>query len=344
MSNRDLPPLLAQISTTESSESASRGVDRFRGMQFAGVSRRQALRARRDFHAASFRRRHTLAAHPRHSILHPVATRVEVEGLQPSPDELAFLHHVFRLANLPLARYRISPLTRRLPACLRAIKASTLADATHRTAADLETLGKAVDALVIGVTSFFRDPQVFAHLRQEVIPELARRETPPRVWSAACSDGAELYSVAMLLAEHQVAASALLGTDCRPAAIEQARRGRYSKHQLSTLDPALRDRFFTAEAGATSMQINASLRDQTKWRVADLTDVPTDPAAAASSAQWDLILCRNMAIYLQDVATARLWTTLSASLRPGGFLIVGKAERPSVSGLCRTGPCTYRKS
>ncbi len=91
-----------------------------------------------------------------------------------------------------------------------------------------DLLPAAVGSLLIGVTEFFRDPAVFEAVRARVVPELAARGRGPlRIWSAGCSSGEELYSLAILLAEAGLlAGSFLLGTDCRIEAVRQARSGR----------------------------------------------------------------------------------------------------------------------
>ena len=196
----------------------------------------------------------------------------------------------------------------------------------------------AVSALLIGVTSFFRDPAVFATIRDIVLPELTSGGRPLRAWSVGCSDGAELYSLAMLAAE--IAAphrSLLLGTDCRPDAIRRARAG-------SSMQPRCRrSRRRCATATSIASMAGASLR-------ARISGTSSAGGAATSSAcpepgTWDLILCRNLVIYMEPGVTRDLWETLGACLRPGGILVVGKAERPTeAKGLVPLAPCIYRRA
>src|SRR5690606_34237356 len=102
---------------------------------------------------------------------------------------------------------------------------------------------KFVDYLGINTTSFFRDGQVFDSLEKLVIPDLARRPGPLKIWSAACSIGAEAYSVAMLLHEAGILRrSEILATDIDQAALEQGRSGLFSESQLMGLDPERREK------------------------------------------------------------------------------------------------------
>jgi chemotaxis methyl-accepting protein methylase len=249
------------------------------------------------------------------------------------PDHVQFLQRVFELASLDLSKYRLAPLARRIPACLRALKTSGLASALAAIEADPARLGTAVNTLLIGVTEFFRDPDVFDFLRDRAIPAIADR--PPCVWSVGCSSGAELYSIAILLRSRGLLeGSRLLGTDCRPAAINAACAGAYSDDAVADL-PAdiLRSNFFQQNG---SWVVHPALRKATEWRA---SDVLTHPPSEA----WDMILCRNVAIYLDSAASALLWQKLYDALNAGGFMVVGRADRPRIPGLERLAPCVYRK-
>ena len=185
-----------------------------------------------------------------------------------------------------------------------------------------ELLPAAVSSLLIGVTSFFRDESVFDTLRTAVLPKLASQGRPLRVWSAACAGGAELYSVAILLAQAgMLEGSFLLGSDCRSDAVEQAQAAIYSSDDLKNVEPADRRRYF--ERAGALWRPTEPLRRQAHWRVTDL-------CRGVEAGPWDIILWRNMAIYLTPEAASTVWRGQAAALAPGGVLVVGKAERPPV--------------
>ena len=105
-----------------------------------------------------------------------------------------------------------------------------------------------MNALVIGVSSFFRDPTVFVCIRDEVLPDLLRESPAPRIWSVGCSEGAELYSMAMLLAERgALENSDLLGTDCRADAIHRAAMGSFMPDSILAVPEAMRSRYFVSD-------------------------------------------------------------------------------------------------
>jgi chemotaxis protein methyltransferase CheR len=188
--------------------------------------------------------------------------------------------------------------------------------------------------MVIGVTSFFRDPGVFDDLRQIVLPVFLGTSRPLRLWSAGCSDGAELYSIAILLDELDLLRRCdLLGTDCLPGAIDRAREGSFAADVLQSMIPSRIDRHFVRESAGC--RVAGHLRDAAAWRVADVT-------RAIEPGSWDIILCRNLPMYLRPEHAGRLWQRLAQALRPGGCLVVGKAEHPG-GKLNKIAPCIYRR-
>ena len=117
---------------------------------------------------------------------------------------------------------------------------------------------------MIGVTNFFRDPHVFAQLAERALTYLPTCRGAVRVWSAGCSDGSELYSVAMLAAELGVLGRCeLLGTDCRPDAVERARAGVFDDAAVRGVPPDLLRRYFTraGPAGAGALAGRAGIRE-----------------------------------------------------------------------------------
>lgn len=251
-------------------------------------------------------------------------------------DEQSSLSHLFERAGLRLDDYRLETLKRRIPSCLRAVRVESPQRIGSAIDRHPELLKTAVSSLVIGVTTFFRDPGVFAALEESFLPEVLRRAQHPRIWSVGCSDGAELYSVAMLLAERgAIQRSTLLGTDCRTDAIARAREGCYDAAALKAVPAPFVGRYLSPEGA--QWQVHPFLRASAQWRSGNVL-YTSEPGA------WDLVLCRNLAIYLQPEAAGRLWARLGASLRPGGILVTGKAERPyGAAGLIPVAPCIYQR-
>ena len=247
----------------------------------------------------------------------------------------SFITWLFMRAGMRARHYRPCALRRRLPACLRALRAADMNQARRLLRRSERLIPAALDALLLGVTEFFRDKEVFECLEAR-LRAAVNDQRPLRVWSAGCSSGAELYSLAIVLAElNALKESELLGTDCRPEALARAAAGTYCDSNLTGVSVGRLHAHF--QRGLVDWQVARDLREQITWRRADVL-------AGVEPGPWDVILCRNLAMYLEPVAAQRLWRSLASTLRPGGLLVVGKAERPPAAAwLHPVGPCVYRR-
>lgn len=251
-----------------------------------------------------------------------------------TPEQRRFLRLLLERAHLDLENYHVRPLVRRLPACLRVLRVRNLQEAQQRLAEHPELHAAALNTVLIGVTRFFRDEEVFAALRHEVLPALLADTDRLRVWSAGCSNGAELYSMALLLAERgALGKSHLLGTDCRSEAIYAATAGVCNIDLPKDLSPETIEHVF--------------MPTREGWRVRPehagrIEFALGNVLAGAGAGAFDLVLCRNLAIYLTSEALEQIWRRLVAALRPGGVLVLGRAEKPDRHlPLTRLGPCIY---
>jgi chemotaxis protein methyltransferase CheR len=245
-----------------------------------------------------------------------------------------FFRELFERAGLCAANYRGSALRRRVPACLRFLRVADLDAARSKLATRPELVTDLLDVALLGVTDFFRDQPVFDQLREAVVPCLLHLDRRPRIWSAGCSDGQELYSIAMLLQEAGVAEAELLGTDCRAAAIRLARDGKFPVQTLAKLPAPWQPRF--ARVGSC-IRVPDYLRRGMRWKQADLlTTIEAGP--------WDLILWRNMAIYLHPDVVERVWRNLVEELSPNGCIVGGQADHvPRGHSLERIGRNIHRR-
>ncbi|MFG1284968.1 chemotaxis protein CheB [Xanthobacter autotrophicus] len=188
--------------------------------------------------------------------------------------------------------------------------------------AELDLLAK---DLLINVTSFFRDPQVFEYLATDIIPELVRDhplDRPLRIWVPGCSTGEEAYSLAMLFVEAIAATKRnvrvqVFASDVDPDAVAQAREGFYPEAVASSLSPERLDRFFTKDAHG--FRIAQGLRAAVVFTV---QNVLADPPFS----RLDFISCRNLLIYLAPEAQARIISLFHFALIEGGLLLLGTAE------------------
>jgi two-component system CheB/CheR fusion protein len=187
--------------------------------------------------------------------------------------------------------------------------------------------------LLIGVTNFFRDPDVFAVLEVQVIPKLFEGKSAGsvvRVWCPGCSTGEEAYSIAILLQERLELLRTrykvqVFATDIDSRAIAAARAGVYPASVAEAISPERLARFFTAEPDGSAYRVHKGIRD---LLVFSEQDVIKDPPFS----KLDLISCRNLLIYLGAELQKKLISLFHYALQPSGVLLLGTSETAGEQG------------
>ena len=190
-----------------------------------------------------------------------------------------------------------------------------------------------IDAITTNETLFFRDGAPFDLLRHKIIPELIDRRARTgsvriRIWSAACSTGQELYSIAILLKEllgdPERYGVQMMGTDISDDAVARASRGLFSAVEISRgLSDEMRAKYFAARPGG--WQIRDEIRALATFRKLNLMQ------DFSVLGKFDVIFCRNVAIYFNDADRRTLFGRLERALDPAGCLVIGSME--SLSGI-----------
>ncbi|KAB1188709.1 MULTISPECIES: protein-glutamate O-methyltransferase CheR [Haloferax] len=184
-----------------------------------------------------------------------------------------------------------------------------------------------LDALSVNVTSFFRNPKVWDALR-DVLRDLSSRGSrhdPIKVWSAACSDGREAYSLAMLahdddhVDERRIE---IVGTDIKREILRAARNGEYRASETNDiaeqLDPIGRwDRYVDRDGDI--FRVKDKITDMVRFSRRDL--IREDPPGT-----FDLVVCRNLFIYINAESKRAVFETLGSALKPNGYLTIGMTE------------------
>jgi two-component system CheB/CheR fusion protein len=180
--------------------------------------------------------------------------------------------------------------------------------------------------LMIGVTSFFRDKLAWKALKIGVIRKLAAMndDAPVRVWAPACATGEEAYSIAMLLqSEFELSGRRreiqVFATDVNDMALEKAREGTYPGSIAADVPPEFMQRFFAGSENGLSVTIGGEVREMVVFARQDLL---TDPPFS----RLDLIICRNLLIYLEPDAQEKCIALFHYALKVGGYLFLGNAE------------------
>ncbi|MFO0333472.1 MAG: CheR family methyltransferase [Pseudomonadota bacterium] len=179
---------------------------------------------------------------------------------------------------------------------------------------------------LIGVTDFFRDPEAWRELDDEVLPAMldARcdADQPVRVWTPGCATGEESYSIAMLMLEHVARRGGtrpvqVFATDIDLDALAVARAGAYPPSSVASIPAERIARFFDRQGDRYVAR--KSLRDT-------ILVAPHDLARDTPYSRLDLVLCRNLLIYFQPHLQQRVFESFHFALKPGGLLLLGKAE------------------
>jgi len=179
--------------------------------------------------------------------------------------------------------------------------------------------------LLISVTSFFRDPELFELLKREVFPQLTEDGSvrdPIRIWVPGCSTGEEAYSVALTASEYlsgikSSAGIQIFATDISDIALEAARAGIYTQSEVAEVSSERLKRFFSK--AAHGYQVNKTIREMCVFAKQNLIKDPP-------FSRLDLICCRNLLIYLKPSLHRRLMPIFHYSLQPRGYLVLGKSE------------------
>ncbi len=205
-----------------------------------------------------------------------------------------------------------------------------------------------VDLLTTNETYFFREPDHFTYLKQQLLPNYPR-EQPFQAWSAACSSGEEAYTTAMILMDVLGAnrAWSVLGTDISARMLHLARSGVYPLNATSHIPKECLSRYCLkgVRSQAGTFCIEKKLRERVKFQQCNL-NAPNYPRLP----NFDLILLRNVLIYFDLPTKRQLIHKIIAQLKSGGYLFIGHAENlsslttPEINAqLHNVAPTIYRK-
>lgn len=227
------------------------------------------------------------------------------------------------------APYKEGTVMRRVRRRMSALGLSSLAAYAELIASDPEEPRRLKDALMIGVTRFFRDPEAFEQVRHLALAEIvkARRpEEPVRIWVPGCSTGEEAYSLAFEVSdamrrEQCQAPFKVFATDIDAEALATGRSGLYGDSAAQEVPAPYLERYFNRIGG--KYEVDKSIRDCMVFAEQDLLQDPP-------FSRIDLVSCRNLFIYLDAEAQERAIALLHFALNPGGYLFLGQAEGTAI--------------
>ncbi|HOB07949.1 MAG: protein-glutamate O-methyltransferase CheR [Limnochordia bacterium] len=250
-------------------------------------------------------------------------------------DYEVFKAKVRDLIQLDLSSYKQQQMKRRILQWIARHELNDFSGLFNTLKTDADHRREFIDYLTINTSHFFRDQGVFDYLAEKILPAIASSQA--RIWSAGCSIGAEPYSIAMIMLDKKLPFAEIIATDIDEDSLKRAAAGVYYPNQVSQVPTSLLERYFTT--GKDHYQLKEIVKRQVKFLKHNLL---TDPYHKG----FDLILCRNVFIYFTSEIQNRLIKQFVASLKQGGYFVVGSAEliiNPAVYGLDRVSYCIYQK-
>lgn len=262
---------------------------------------------------------------------HPeIAHQKKIEAKEPTEQEITDNQTIFailkRAFGVNFANYKQSTINRRITRRMVINKIDDKKRYVKVLRENKEELQALFNDLLIGVTSFFREPETFIIVKEEVLPKLINHESSKkaiRVWVPGCSTGQEAYSTAIIITEYLEQNNIvnkqiqIFGTDANIKFIDKARRGIYPKIIIDNVSEIRLHNFFTTVNG--NYQVNKRIRDMCVFAKHDIS---LDPPFS----NLDLIICRNLLIYFNSELQEKIVPIFHYGLKNHGYLVLGQAE------------------
>jgi chemotaxis protein methyltransferase CheR len=223
------------------------------------------------------------------------------------------------ISGIDLIAYKRQQMERRINSFMRTAECVDYKSFVGLLKADAEIRNKFIKYITINVSEFFRNPDHWTILEQDIIPMLIEQRPVLKVWSAGCSTGEEAYSLAMLFrTKYPGHVKKIKATDLDQEVLKKAKRALYSNKIVKNLPPNYLHRYMQPESDC--FQVTDEIKKMVEFERHDLLKDPFEN-------DHDLILCRNVFIYLTEESKQLLYRKFAASLRKGGVLFIGSTEQ-----------------
>ncbi len=227
---------------------------------------------------------------------------------------------VLQLTKIDLNAYKERQMKRRIDSLIAKHGCKGYDDYVQLLKTDKARFEEFVTYLTINVSEFYRNPEQWKVMDQEIIPELIKKFGKSlKIWSAACSTGDEPYSLVMALSRHiPLNMIHIVATDLDKQVIAKAKVGLYSEKSIAAVPDDLKKKYFTKVG--LSYQISDEIKSRVEFREHNLlnNDYPKG---------YHMIVCRNVLIYFTEEAKDEVFVKFHASLAPGGILFIGSTEQ-----------------
>lgn len=231
-----------------------------------------------------------------------------------------FKKDVYTLAKIDLNAYKEKQMRRRINTLITKNGIKTYDEYVALIKKDKEKFEQFINFLTINVSEFYRNPEQWKILENEVFPKLIQKHGKNlKIWSAACSTGDEPYSLVMALSRHvPIENIKVIGTDIDKQVLDTARMGLYHEKSIAGVPDDFKKKYFTKVGN--SYQISDAVKKRVEFKEHDLLKDPYPTGC-------HLIVCRNVVIYFTEEAKDEIYTKFYKSLTTGGVLFIGSTEQ-----------------
>jgi len=232
-----------------------------------------------------------------------------------------FKTQVLSLTKIDLNAYKERQMKRRIDSLIAKNRFSGYEDYVAAIKKQADLLEEFVNYLTINVSEFYRNPEQWKVLENDIFPELIKGSSSRlKIWSAACSTGDEPYTLAMVLGKYMPLSNiSFMATDLDKQVLQKAQVGLYNEKSLAALPKEYVSKYFTS-VGKSAYQISNEIKKCVQFKQHNLLK-------DAYPTNFDLILCRNVLIYFTEEAKEDIYRKFNSTLRVGGYLFVGSTEQ-----------------
>ena len=243
--------------------------------------------------------------------------------------------------NINLSGYKLKRVKRRTNSLMRRHNVDDYKECLNLLKNDPEFKAAYLNHFTINTSEFFRNPDTFKYLKNEIIPKLLDKENKINIWSAPCSNGSEPYTISIILHELGIDKSRynILASDLDKKIIKTAKNGVYGSSSLKNVPDNLLNKYFKKLPGKNKYQLNRKIITDVDFEKKDLIN-------ERFKKNWHLILSRNFFIYLTKEVKKQLTEKFISVLKEGGYFFLGNTEflfNPGRYGLNKEYLSFYRK-
>jgi chemotaxis protein methyltransferase CheR len=237
---------------------------------------------------------------------------------------------IFKLTDINLSLYKEKQMKRRIDSLIKKNGYELYEDYVQALKNDKDLYNEFINYLTINVSEFYRNPEQWEVLKDQILPMLLNRSSRLKIWSTACSTGDEPYTLVMVLNQHTPLSNIkIFATDIDDEALRKAKAGIYSEKSLEKLPAAYIAKYFNRDGN--TFIVKDEVKNCVEFSKINLLKDSYPP-------DCDLIVCRNVLIYFTEEAKSEMYAKFNKALKDKGVLFIGSTEQIIMSGRYKLTP------